>query len=56
MADRKVKVLILIEDIEYENQEEQLWLKLMANNPAFNFLNDPEEDIYTKADGKSIDA
>ncbi|MCF6352566.1 MAG: hypothetical protein L3J06_06115 [Cyclobacteriaceae bacterium] len=56
VADCKVKVLILVEDIENKNKEEQLWLKSIANNPAFNFLNDPEEDIYATTDGKSIDA
>ncbi|WP_204105021.1 MULTISPECIES: restriction endonuclease [Spirulina sp. CCY15215] len=29
-------------------------LKVAIRNPAFNFLNDPEEDIYTLADGKPL--
>jgi tetratricopeptide (TPR) repeat protein len=28
------------------------WLQAAATNPAFDFLKDPEEDIYTLADGK----
>lgn len=27
-------------------------LRAAARNPAFDFLNDPEEDIYSLADGK----
>nr|QNO49186.1 hypothetical protein CDCKMDEO_00031 [Methanosarcinales archaeon ANME-2c ERB4] len=27
------------------------WLQAAAGNPAFDFLKDPEEDIYTLADG-----
>ncbi|BDA68721.1 hypothetical protein RIVM261_018510 [Rivularia sp. IAM M-261] len=32
--------------------EELEWLKAALQNPAFDFLRDPEEDIYTLADGK----
>lgn len=31
--------------------EEKEWLKAAARNPAFSFLEDPAEDIYTPADG-----
>ena len=27
------------------------WIRAAARNPAFDFLNDPEEDIYSMADG-----
>lgn len=30
------------------------WLKSAVNNATFSFLSDPEEDIYTLADGKPI--
>jgi PHD/YefM family antitoxin component YafN of YafNO toxin-antitoxin module len=33
-------------------QEEYKWLKSVVINPAFDFLKDPEEDIYTLADGE----
>lgn len=29
-------------------------LRYAAQSPAFAFLNDPEEDIYTTKDGKAI--
>ena len=28
------------------------WLKGLARNPAFDFLEDPAEDIYSLSDGK----
>jgi len=31
---------------------ESEWLKTAASNPAFDFLKEPEEDIYTREDGK----
>lgn len=32
--------------------QELQWLKAVLGNPAFDFLLDPEEDIYTIDDGK----
>jgi hypothetical protein len=46
----RVKVIILIAE-ETDIKEEE-WLQAAAANPAFDFLKDPEEDIYTVADGK----
>ncbi len=34
-----------------EKWDESEWLQAAARNPAFDFLNDPEEDIYSLADG-----
>lgn len=34
--------------------DEKEWLQAAARNPAFASLSDPEEDIYTLADGKPI--
>jgi hypothetical protein len=46
----RVRVIILIPDeTEIDDQE---WLQAAASNPAFDFLKEPEEDIYTLADGK----
>jgi hypothetical protein len=33
-------------------REEQEWLQAATSNPAFEFLKDQEEDIYTLSDGK----
>lgn len=46
----RVRVIILPpEDSDISETE---WLHAAAANPAFNFLKDPEEDIYTLSDGQ----
>jgi hypothetical protein len=35
--------------------DESEWLRAAAMNPAFGFLKEPEEDIYTLVDGKPFD-
>lgn len=46
---RRVRVLVLstIDD----DLDEKTWLKAAAKNPAFDFLAEPEEDIYSLEDG-----
>ncbi|PZX48430.1 hypothetical protein [Algoriphagus chordae] len=44
-----VRILILSE--EEEGEEEKRYLKTISRNPAFDFLNEPEEDIYNTKDG-----
>ena len=46
----RVRVIILIP--EETDIGETEWLQGAATNPAFDFLKDPEEDMYTLADGK----
>ena len=46
----RVKVIILSPDSESPDETE--WLKAASKNEAFDFLKDPEEDIYTPSDGK----
>lgn len=46
----KVRVIILFhEEVDIEEKE---WLRSASINPAFDFLKEPEEDIYTLSDGK----
>lgn len=40
---------VLLKKAELEEYE---WLKAVVRNPAFESLKDPEEDIYTLADGE----
>ncbi|MBA4397859.1 MAG: hypothetical protein C0394_10840 [Syntrophus sp. (in: bacteria)] len=50
---KRVRVIVLsplTEETEEWNEME--WLKDALKNPVFDFLNDPEEDIYTLTDGK----
>ena len=37
---------------EYSDINETEWLQAAATNPAFDFLKDPEEDVYTLSDGR----
>ena len=46
----RVRVLLLMADeADFDEQE---WMRAAARNPAFDFLNDPAEDIYTRDDGR----
>lgn len=53
VADKDVRVCVFVDE-ENANDEERLYLKSISNNPAFDFLNDPDEDIYSLRDGKPI--
>ena len=45
----RVRVILIPEEAEIGENE---WLKAAASNPAFDFLEDPDEDIYTLDDGQ----
>jgi hypothetical protein len=51
-SERNVRVLILINDDISELDEENLWLNSISTNPAFDFLSDSSEDIYSIKDGE----
>lgn len=53
-SDQNVRILILLDDETYEQEEEKLWLNSLTDNPAFNFLNEPEEDVYSLKDGEPL--
>lgn len=42
-------ILLFPEEAELTDQH---WLRASVTNPAFDFLHDPAEDIYTPGDGK----
>lgn len=46
----RVRVLVLIPEAEDGGEAE--WLRAAAVNPAFDFLKDPAEDVYSPTDGK----
>jgi len=49
---KRVRVIVLYSpDDEWSEME---WLQAAARNPAFDFLKDPAEDIYSLADGKPL--
>ena len=47
-----VRVLILPEE---EAVDEKKYLKFISSNPALDFLNEPEEDVYSTKDGKPFE-
>ena len=49
-----VHVFILLPDTT--ETEEKEWLRSASHNPAFDFLKDAAEDIYTITDGRAFDA
>ena len=49
-APTQVRIIVLFP--ENDDISENEWLRGAAKNQAFDFLNEPEEDIYTLADGK----
>lgn len=46
----RVRVIILYSPMEEWNEKE--WLHSASLSPTFDFLKDPEEDIYSPSDGK----
>ncbi len=46
----RVRVIVLVP--EEADVSETAWTKTAATSPAFDFLKDAAEDIYTAADGK----
>lgn len=50
---KRVRVIVLSPLMEISDEVSEVeWLKASLNNPAFEYLRDPEEDIYTIQDGK----
>ena len=59
MPFKKITVLVVIPGQQDEEEEadidEMEWLRAASANPAFDFLKEPGEDIYTLADGRPFD-
>jgi len=49
-----VRILILLDEDNYEQEEENLWMDSISTNPAFDLLNDSSEDIYSLKDGEPL--
>ena len=47
---RRVRVIVL--STPEDEADEISWLQAASRNPAFSFLAEPEEDIYSITDGK----
>ena len=50
---KRVRVIILSSSTEANDDSSELeWLKASMRNPVFEYLHDPDEDIYSIKDGK----
>ncbi len=49
--NEKVRLIVLVADNGDEISELE-WLKAASSNPAFEFLNNANEDIYSPNDGQ----
>jgi len=55
VGPKRVRVIVLSPLTEETDEWNELeWLKNVLGNPVFDFLNDPEEDIYSLNDGKTF--
>lgn len=52
LPQAKVRIIILVPEYEDDDISEIEWLRAASKNPVYDFLKEPEEDIYTLADGK----
>jgi hypothetical protein len=48
----RVRIIMLLDDDDDLGPAQ--WESAISTNPSFAFLNDPEEDIYTLADGRPV--
>ncbi len=54
LGPKRVRVIVLYSPTDELDEVE--WLHAAANNPAFNDLNAPDEDIYSLEDGQPFHA
>jgi len=50
--ESNVRIIILVDEKSEDEDEEKLWLDSISTNPAFDFLKDQYEDVYTLTDGE----
>lgn len=50
----RVRVIVFLDQDGDEDVDETDWLRSAAENEAFEFLSDEDEDIYTLEDGKPV--
>lgn len=51
LKEGDVKLIILYQPTETLPEDERLWLRAVAGNPAFDFLEE-EKELYSLTDGK----
>lgn len=53
--DSNVRIIILVDENSDDVNEEELWMRTISSNPAFDFLKDARENIYSLTDGEPFD-
>jgi hypothetical protein len=53
-SNKSVRIIILVGEDEDILEEEKIWLYANSKNPSFDFLHEPEEDIYSLKDGEPL--
>lgn len=53
--DSNVRIIILVDENSDDVNEEELWMRTISTNPAFDFLKDARENIYSLTDGEPFD-
>jgi hypothetical protein len=51
--NKNVRLIILFSE-EESFEDEKIWMYANTNNPSFDFLKEPEEDIYSLKNGKPL--
>ncbi|MBK9017494.1 MAG: hypothetical protein IPM82_27505 [Saprospiraceae bacterium] len=52
IINKRVKIIVLVpEDNDLDDDE---WMEGLSSNPAFDFLKEEAENIYTLADGNPV--
>lgn len=52
VVNQRVKIILLIPEIQ--EIEEGAWLRAASVNPAFDFLKESSEDVYSVTDGEPV--
>ncbi|MCF8262521.1 MAG: hypothetical protein K9J12_17225 [Melioribacteraceae bacterium] len=52
---KDIKVILLFEDDRISHEPEDDFATVFSKNPAFDFLKEPGEDIYSISDGVPLD-
>jgi hypothetical protein len=50
--ESNVRIIILVDEKNDDVDDEKLWMNSISSNPAFNFLKDINEEIYSLTDGE----
>ena len=53
--DSNVRIIILVDENNDDINDEELWMRAISTNPAFDFLKDTSENIYSLTDGEPFD-